>query len=368
MRTLGILAASWRSSSSERRSISTSFISRPRTTSRPRKRFATTSRLSQSARSWNTVATPRSCAACGLGMLTEWPSNWISPSSAGATPAMTLTRVDLPAPLSPTRATTSPSRTSKFTSLSARTAPKRLLIPWSERTGVPVAAGEGSWAVAVMGVILLHMCREREPSDRSRSRLDGASLRQAGGAAGAGVRGGADLLHRPQAVVDRCRRTRLVALQQVDGELGGLVGLRLVRLVDGHVLVAGHDPLDRGELRVLAGDRRNRADAGGPHGRDRATGGAVVRRVDADEAGLAELGDLGRHEGLGVGRLPVRGEEVRLRVEREAAGVEHGVRALVEQLRVVVLGVAVDHDDLAAGLPVLLQRSEEHTSELQSRR
>ena len=39
------------------------------------------------------------------------------------TPAMHLTRVDLPAPLSPTRPTTSPRRNSKLTSFSASTAP-----------------------------------------------------------------------------------------------------------------------------------------------------------------------------------------------------------------------------------------------------
>ena len=67
MRTDGILAESWRSSSHERLSISTS--SRAKVPiSRPRKRFDTTSRLSQSARSWNTVAMPRARDAVGLGI------------------------------------------------------------------------------------------------------------------------------------------------------------------------------------------------------------------------------------------------------------------------------------------------------------
>src|SRR3954452_11363572 len=42
---------------------------------------------------------------------------------------MVFTRVDLPAPLSPTRATTSPALTSKSTPSSAWTAPNRLLTP-----------------------------------------------------------------------------------------------------------------------------------------------------------------------------------------------------------------------------------------------
>ena len=44
-------------------------------------------------------------------------------------PAIALTSVDLPAPLSPTSATTSPAWTSKFTSESASTGPNLLLTP-----------------------------------------------------------------------------------------------------------------------------------------------------------------------------------------------------------------------------------------------
>ena len=61
-------------------------------------------------------------------------------------PATHLIRVDLPAPLSPTSAITSPGRTSKSTSLSAWTEPKLFEIPWSSRSGVVVAS-----AVVVMG-------------------------------------------------------------------------------------------------------------------------------------------------------------------------------------------------------------------------
>ena len=51
------------------------------------------------------------------------PSNRISPLSAACVPAMHLISVDLPAPLSPTSAITSPCRTSKSTSVSASTEP-----------------------------------------------------------------------------------------------------------------------------------------------------------------------------------------------------------------------------------------------------
>src|SRR5947207_8098244 len=49
---------------------------------------------------------------------------------------MHLIRVDLPAPLSPTRAITSPSRTSKSTSVNACTEPNDLEIRRSSRSGV----------------------------------------------------------------------------------------------------------------------------------------------------------------------------------------------------------------------------------------
>ena len=53
-------------------------------------------------------------------------------------PAMHLISVDLPAPLSPTSAMTSPGDTWKSTSNSAWTAPKLFETPCSSRTGVSV--------------------------------------------------------------------------------------------------------------------------------------------------------------------------------------------------------------------------------------
>src|SRR5215212_2240855 len=56
-------------------------------------------------------------------------------------PAMVLIRVDLPAPLSPTSAVTLPGRAAKSTSVSAWTAPKRLLTPRSSSRGAPSPSG-----------------------------------------------------------------------------------------------------------------------------------------------------------------------------------------------------------------------------------
>src|SRR3954454_6535274 len=64
-------------------------------------------------------------------------------------PDMTLTSVDLPAPLSPTRPTTSPAPTPKSTPSSACTEPNRLLTPCSSSSGAVAVA------VAFMSGILL---------------------------------------------------------------------------------------------------------------------------------------------------------------------------------------------------------------------
>src|SRR3954469_18267462 len=178
-------------------------------------------------------------------------------------PDMTLTSVDFPAPLSPTRPTTSPAPTWKSTLLSAWTAPNRLLTPRSSNIGALAVA------VAFMSGILLFALRAGD----------------AGLLAGARVLARAELRGLPEAVLDdgvldvalddRDRLEdhrghvllavvgllvdepgrRLLALQQRDGELRGALGLRLDRLVDGHVLLAGEDPLDARQLGVLAGRR-----------------------------------------------------------------------------------------------------------------
>src|ERR671911_282616 len=81
---------------------------------------------------------PRRAESFGPWMCTGSPSKRISPLSNGWMPAMHLISVDLPAPLSPTRAMTSPRETWKSTSNSAWTAPKLFETPCSSRTGVSV--------------------------------------------------------------------------------------------------------------------------------------------------------------------------------------------------------------------------------------
>src|SRR3954452_20492380 len=152
-------------------------------------------------------------------------------------PDMTLTSVDLPAPLSPTRPTTSVGLTSKSTLSSAWTAPNRLLTPRSSSSGAVAVA------VAFMSGILLFALRARD----------------AGLLAGARVLARAQLRGLPEAVLDDRvldvalddgdrledhRRhvllavvgllvdepgRRVLALQQRHGELRCALGLRLDR-------------------------------------------------------------------------------------------------------------------------------------------
>src|SRR4051812_27693908 len=150
-------------------------------------------------------------------------------------PEMTLTSVDLPAPLSPTRPTTSPGMTRKSTPFSARTAPNRLVIPRSssrggglchlgqlpfsyfwlldagrlaggsvladtDLRGLPEAVGDDR----VLDVVLRHRDRpEQDRRDVDRA-VVGLAVDDTGGGLG--------------------------ALQQVHGELRGGLGLRLDRL------------------------------------------------------------------------------------------------------------------------------------------
>src|SRR5215210_9015209 len=109
-------------------------------------------------------------------------------------PAIVLTSVDFPAPLSPTSATTSPGWTSKSTSLSACTGPKLLLTPLRDSTG--------ALPFEFMSVSLLsgvgHRGRHgRRPRHSSPQDLLDASL-----LAGCRVLAGAELVCGPETVLD----------------------------------------------------------------------------------------------------------------------------------------------------------------------
>src|SRR6478752_3266336 len=160
---------------------------------------------------------------------------------------MHLISVDLPAPLSPTRAMTSPDATWKSTSYNAWTAPKAFETPCSSRTGVSLTPSPPPPQDASRGATAP---RERHSSsDACRAAgsrdLTGADLLLGGEVdladvvlhvvLGDGHRGEQHRRDVLLPVVDLGgRRGRGLALEQGDRELGRRVGLLLGRLVDGH--------------------------------------------------------------------------------------------------------------------------------------
>ena len=89
---------------------STSFSGPPCSGSRPMKTLAATSRLSNRLSSWWTKAMPAAIASATLSDGRSTPSTRRWPAVGAATPPRTFISVDLPAPFSPIRPTTSPWR------------------------------------------------------------------------------------------------------------------------------------------------------------------------------------------------------------------------------------------------------------------
>src|SRR5574337_737265 len=84
---------------------------------------------------------PASRASRGVAKATGSPRSRISPALGACTPEIALISVDLPAPLSPASASTSPHSRSKLTFSSACTPPKRLESPRTARIGSLIATG-----------------------------------------------------------------------------------------------------------------------------------------------------------------------------------------------------------------------------------
>src|SRR5882724_11870979 len=100
---------------------------------------------------------PAARASTGLWKWTGRPSSSIRPPDGGKLPAMILTSVDLPAPLSPMSPTISPQSSAKSTCDKASMAPKCLEIPWSSRTATdpPFASHLHSRQIVSRGYLLV---------------------------------------------------------------------------------------------------------------------------------------------------------------------------------------------------------------------
>ena len=107
-----------------RRNLRGTLPKRDLCTSLPRKRFSATSSSGTRARSWKSISIPMPRASWGSWNRTRAPSKKISPSEGEYAPARIFISVDFPAALSPTRPTTSPLPTNRFTRLTAQRPPK----------------------------------------------------------------------------------------------------------------------------------------------------------------------------------------------------------------------------------------------------
>src|SRR6185295_7780606 len=251
-------------------------------------------------------------------------------------PATHLIKVDLPAPLSPTSAMTSPWRTSKSTSASACTDPNDFEIPRSWRIGVSLTVsgflphrrvGAPVWAppprvspvwllaelreladahVALLQELVLEEPRVVGLRDRDDRKLDGRLL--------------------PAAVLaEPVDPGHLLVLEQRDGRLGGCVGLEWHVLVDGHRLPARDDVLHALDGRVLS-RQRDRLQLLRFQRGDHSAGNAVVRRDGAVDL-VVRLQQHLLEDGLGVRRQPERHEL--LRALGQLAALEERVQNLV---------------------------------------
>src|SRR5215213_10718554 len=287
---------------------------------------------------------PSRAASFGPWMCTGEPSNRTSPSSAGWIPAMHLMSVDLPAPLSPTRAMTSPAATRKSTWYSAWTAPNRFEIPRSSRTG---------W----LSVMRSQPCLVAQRRDRAGADVlalqRGVLDRLIDVLPGDGDRLQQDRRHLltrvVRLVVDEAGR-RLLALGERSGQLRSRIGLLVDVLVDRHALVAREDVLQALRRRVLAGDRDLRQLALLERG-DHRVAEAVVGRQHAVDLVVRLLKHL-LEDGQRLLVVPLRHGLVGdlLGLAAVVQRVEHGVVALLEQRGVVVRRRPVELGDAGIGL------------------
>src|SRR4029079_253556 len=197
-------------------------------------------------------------------------------------PAMHLMSVDLPAPLSPTSAITSPTRTSKSTSVSACTDPKVFDRPRISRSGVSVTGGlrpmveaPGGASTIEMGLLAVLLVLPRahvaalQELVLEETRVVGLRDRDHGD-------------HERRLLLRAVRPcgVRLGLLPVEEGDSRGRGRVRLVGhvLVDGVRLPSRDDVLDTLNRRVLPTERDRLGALRPPRLHDRGRCGVVCRR------------------------------------------------------------------------------------------
>src|SRR5258708_23656111 len=248
-------------------------------------------------------------------------------------PAIVWPIVDLPAPLSPTRPTTSPPWRAKSTGCRGWTGPNRLLTPASWRSALELISARDSGFFAGGRVRAGTEFGGADEAVRDHRALDVFF--------GDGDRFQQDRGHLRLPVVDFIGDfafRHFFPFGERDGDFRADLRPRFDFLVDRHVLLSGEDPLQPGDRGVLPGHGVfARGDPGPVHRRDRAPSGAVVGRVDAGEAVVAEGGDRLLRLALGIFGGP-SGSVVFLG-DLDAGGFEPFMGTFFEQRRVGVGGV-----------------------------
>ena len=108
--------------------------------SRPSTTFSQTRSGGTSRKCWWTAPMPAPMAARGSPGGTSNPDDRTVPESCRYRPQAMFTRVDFPAPFSPTSARTSPASTERETSSTAATPAKRLVMPCNSSAGSVTAS------------------------------------------------------------------------------------------------------------------------------------------------------------------------------------------------------------------------------------
>ena len=110
--------------------------------------FSVTVITGTSWKCWCTIPMPRAIASAGSLIGRSSPATRIVPESGRIRPKICLTSVDLPAPFSPSSATTSPRSMCRVMSVFAWTDPKDLLTPSMSSSRSPTVRC-GRWGALI---------------------------------------------------------------------------------------------------------------------------------------------------------------------------------------------------------------------------
>src|SRR3954471_8513597 len=173
-------------------------------------RFSVTDREPKMPRSSGQMAMPARAIWFGIRLIISAPRNFTWPSRRGTRTMIDFIVVVLPAPLRPSRVTTSPSRTSKSTPCRMWLSPYHAFRPWISSIDSPQVGGDDFGILRHGGVVAFrqHLAAGQHGDPVAQAFHDGqVVLDHQDGAAGPDAR---DQLHDPVNIAMRHARRRLV--------------------------------------------------------------------------------------------------------------------------------------------------------------